>query len=361
MAGGEAPEHDEQASKTSAAAQTFAPPERSTPQESTEEAALESRGDGDVAGDTAADAAAEVGDTEEAEVEPEMSWQEIRNRVCPPRGAETDLTPEDFFLQAFEEKYSVDSPVSALFEIKSFLGEYLIQEFNYKDFCSTIGSASAKLLEDDERWSAFVSENLAKDLRRAATVMLRLAVTIAKTFELEAEDWKDVNRACGNAIRAVPACYRLQRELPGALNDARALRHLPVPTYDGTEDLNPWKSEVGRELFEKAHNIEWETIEALTADDSKPVSCFSGTFEVFDVVPLDSFVSVHLKAISAGESPGGFPTKNVQEGDPLVWEVDLSFGSMLDKGYVIEADWYQLESQVCFMSSLTAVAPSWAP
>eukprot|EP00405_Crypthecodinium_cohnii_P017778 CAMPEP_0206455238 /NCGR_PEP_ID=MMETSP0324_2-20121206/21636_1 /ASSEMBLY_ACC=CAM_ASM_000836 /TAXON_ID=2866 /ORGANISM="Crypthecodinium cohnii, Strain Seligo" /LENGTH=360 /DNA_ID=CAMNT_0053925909 /DNA_START=174 /DNA_END=1253 /DNA_ORIENTATION=+ len=306
--------------------------------------------------ETEADAIGD-GDGEDDESEPVLTWQELRSKLL--RGDASEKSPEAIFLRLFEDRYEIESPVTALSNIKTFLGEYLIQEFNHKDFCSRAGLASEKIIDDDELWQKFADDHLAQHLAVAATLMLRIAMTIAKAFHLQAEDWRDVNQACGKAVRSLPACYKLQRKLPGALNDARALRFLPMPTVDGGEDLNPWKSEVGKELFERAHNVDWNTIEALTISDSKPSCCFSGKFTITEVVASDEFTSVHLAALEEGDPPGAFPTRRLKKGEPILWEVDSSFGKTLEAGFLIDADWYQMESQVCFISALMTVTPSW--
>merc|ERR1711904_20805 len=119
------------------------------------------------------------------------------------------------------------------------------------------------------------------DLVASSSLMLMLAVTIAKAHQLEASDWKDINDACSNAVRALPACYRLQRALPGALNVARAWRHLPEGPEDGSD--NPWASPESQALFENMYNIPWAQIESISETDKEVISTFSGRFKVTEV------------------------------------------------------------------------------
>jgi len=296
-------------------------------------------------------------DEEAAECQDQaVYWAEVKKRLCP---CGIEDSPEGWLLQSFAEWYGITSAVEALTNIKAFLAEYLIQEFDYKDWCKCCRKASEKVIEDDERWSRFVEDNIVRDLRFASELMLRLAVSVARDFGLKPSDWKDINEACGNAVRSVPACYRLQRQLPGALNRARALRHIPLLAF---EDLNPWKSDEGQEVFEHQHNIDWGLIEAVTAKDAKPRLGFSGVFTVADVAKHDEVFWIHLCALRAsGKAPEGFPVKPVQEGDAFLWETDASVGSLLEKGFFVSGRFIMVATEVCFMSELSFVAPSWAP
>jgi len=291
------------------------------------------------------------------EANPEITWQDIRQRL---RLDSADKSV-GLFLELFEERYNVTSPAAALLDIKAFLSVYLIQEFNYRKFCLALGSVSAKVADDDDLFKDHESRNLSRDLGAAAATMLRVAVAVASAFGLRPSDWKDVNEACGKAVRSVPACYRLQRDLPGALNDARSLRFLPVPTTDAGIDLNPWRSEEGRALFAEAHSVEWKCIESLTEKDEKPSWGFTGVFEVVDVRHDEALSFVYLRAVRIGEPPGLFPTKDLQVGDPILWEVDRRLGDLLQPGFVVDAVWFELPSEVCFVSTLESVAPPWAP
>merc|ERR1740121_445149 len=167
---------------------------------------------------------------------------------------------------------------------------------------------------------------------------MRLASTIARAYDLQDADWRDTNVACGKAVRAVPACYKLQRELPGALNDARALRYLPIPTTDADQDLNPWRSDEGRALFEDAHGTDWELIEALSCQDTEPKFCFCCRCAVEEVKVAGELTSIYLRVLEVREPPGGKPSKGIKEGDPVLWEVDSKFGSLVQRGFTIEGD-----------------------
>lgn len=281
-----------------------------------------------------------------------VSWQDIRKRVCSPCEGGVRLTPQGWFLRAFEECYEVTSPVEALLHIKAFLAEYLLQDFDYKDFCIATGAWAEGT--DDEQWETYYAEHIAADLRLAAALMLRVAATIAKEFNLELEDWRDVNEACGSAVHTVPACHRLKRLLPGALNDARTLR-FSLPG----EELNPWDSAEGRELFEQAHDTTWDRIDALTASDQPPTCCFSGTFRVTEIAVSDLFVSIHIQVVCEGRPPSGCPPKTIAVGDPCLFEADAAVAALIEVGMLLDADFFELEGGVCFMSALYSIAPGW--
>lgn len=299
----------------------------------------------------------EAADGEEATTEEpaEITWHEIRSKIL----ARCKDAAEEHFLGLFERQYSVASPAEALLKIKAFMGVYLVQEFDYAKFCLSLGTVTAKLMEQEEAWKEHVEKRVSMDLVSATTVMMALASTIAQAYSLEADDWKDINGACGKAVRAVPACYKLHRELPGALNDARALRYLPIPTTDAGQDVNPWRSSEGRELFEDAHGTQWDDIEALTRQDSSPSVCFSGRCAIEEVEVSSQLASVYMRLVEIGEPPEGKKAKDIKVGDPVIWELDCRFAPLLQPGFTVEGDWYEMQNEVCFMSSVASVGPGW--
>ena len=101
------------------------------------------------------------------------------------------------------------------------------------------------------------------DLEAASTLLLRLVMSIAKVYSLEASEWQALSWVCGKALRQLPGLYRLQRRLPGALNDARALRGASQPSE--LFSVNPWCSEEGIKLFESSHGVAWEDMKDSTA------------------------------------------------------------------------------------------------
>lgn len=270
------------------------------------------------------------------------------------------------FLRLFEDACAIDSPSTAFTQIKHFLGHFLIQDFDYKAFCRALGSVDDRVAEDEDRWTAHVSKSLARDLSAASSLMMRLAMAIVKAFSLTMGDWSDLNAACGSSIRMVPACYRLQRALPGPLNDARSLRSLPVPTTDGGADLNPWKSSEGRALFERHHGVEWQDMENFTSEDGAARACFGAALEVLEVTRMEGLAFVKLRVERVCEPPAyarpkDLPVKELELDDPVLWEVDdQPFGALLEPGLVLEADWCELDSEICFMSALESVTPKWA-
>jgi len=291
------------------------------------------------------------------EIEVRTAWQELRHRLLL-RGGEASKAEEQL-LDLFEGEYTVSSPVEALVSIKAFMGVFLVQEFDYKSFCLLLGTTSAKLLDQEGAWKRHLCKHLIHDLTVATALMMRMASTIAVTYSLQDDDWKDINMACGKAVRAVPACYKLQRELPGALNDARSLRYLNIPTTDAGQDLNPWRSEEGKVLFEQAHGMQWAAIESLSQQDSEPTACFTCRCAVEEITLGTELASVYLRVLDVEDPPGGKPSKKVQEGDPILWEIETQLAELLQPGFTIAGDWYEMQNEVCFMSFLASVGPGW--
>ncbi|CAE7313612.1 clcC, partial [Symbiodinium microadriaticum] len=145
------------------------------------------------------------------------------------------------WLDVLEAAYGVKDCHQALHAMPDFLGRFLVRDFDYKGFRRVLGHEVSD--DGDEEFGA----QLDADLQAATTLMLRLVMTIAKSQALEPADWQEASAACGKAVRTLPSCYRLQRQLPGALNDARTLRHL----------------EEGQSLFEGRHGIAWNDVQAL--------------------------------------------------------------------------------------------------
>lgn len=268
------------------------------------------------------------------------------------------------YLRLFEEAYGIDSSAAVLAMAKQFLGCYLVREFDYRAFCRATGTANAHVLDDEDRWREHIVTALSGDLTVACTLMLRLAMSVARAHSLGMADWKDVNEACGCAIMAVPACYRLQRGLPGGLNDARALRLLAVPSVDvegGLGDLNPWKSEEGKALFERHHDMDWSDVAAFTSQDGKVRAAFSGVFEVLEITQMEGLAIASLKAERIGSPPELAPEKEgLAPGSIVLWELEGRWGQLLQMGFVIEAEWYEMDTDICFMTSLTSISPVWA-
>jgi hypothetical protein len=261
-------------------------------------------------------------------------------------------------MEDFEELYAIHSPTDVFVHIQEFLGDYLVRAFDYRTFCDKVGVTEDISPDDEQAWVKHVTKYLKVDLNVASTVMLRLAVMIAKAYSLQLADWQDINDACGSAVQMVPRCYKLNRTLPGALNDARSLRAMPP----AEESLSPWLTEEGKELFERHHACSWADIQALTKNDGDVTARFSGAFIVKEVIRMDAIAMVHMTALRVGEatSDGPAPAKKFEEDDPVLWEVDDQLGELLDVGMVIDGDWYELQSEICFLSELQHVRPKWA-
>lgn len=290
------------------------------------------------------------------DAEPEVPWEEIRSRL------KVDARME-LFLRLFSERLAVTSSIEALAQIPTFLGDYMVREFDYREFCIALGSIDEVSADDDALWTEHMSKHLTDDLVAATTLMLRLAITIAKAHQLEASDWKDINDACSNAVRTLPACYRLQRALPGAVSAARAWRHLP----SGPDEIsahgsgNPWTSEENRVAFEDTFNLPFTTIEAISADDGNVVGACSGRFKVVEVNNVEGITLASLEALHIGIAPDGFPVMSTAAGDVVLWEVETALGSLLEVGFCLETDIYELANGTHFISGFATVAPSWAP
>jgi len=283
----------------------------------------------------------------------DIPWADICSRV------KLDARMERF-LRLFQEKFNIGSSSDALTHILAFLGDYMVREFDYRKFCISLGDIDEASSDDEALWTAHMSKHLSDDLVAASSLMLRLAMTIAKAHGLEASDWQDINEACSNAVRSLPSCYRLQRALPGALSIARAWRHLPNgPEESAHESENPWLSEENQVAFAENYSFPWERIEALCGDDSGVVGVFSGRFQVVEVQDVEGISLVSLEAIYIGTAPSGFPLKATAQGDVVLWEVESILGNLLSVGFNLEADFYELDSKTCFVSDLRIVAPAW--
>lgn len=300
-----------------------------------------------------------MGDIEVQNDEPpsEVSWDEICGRL------KLDNRME-LLLRLFQAKFNISSGIEAFTQIPSFLGDYMVREFDYRHFCISLGSIDEASSNDNALWTAHLSKNLTEDLVVASTLMLRLAMTIAKANGLEASDWQDINDACGDAVRSLPACYRLQRALPGGLSIARAWRHLPngPEDEDAYQSGNPWLSDESRMRFEESHNFSWARVEAITENDEQNiVGVCSGRFLVVEATEVEEITLVSLEALNIGTAPAGFPISATASGDVVLCEIEGALGNLLKVGFRLETDLYELSSKTCFISGLMCVAPAWGP
>ncbi|CAE7753991.1 clcC [Symbiodinium pilosum] len=254
-------------------------------------------------------------------------------------GSLADTAQNQLWLDVFEAAYDINDCRQALLSVPAFLGHFLIRDFDYEGFQQVLSE------EDD------LERSLDADMQAVASLMLRLVLTIAKTHGLPLEDWQEANAACGKAVRSLPACYRLQRQLPGALNDARALRWLEAEDGPGSS-LNPWNTDEGRELFEDRHQVLWSDVKALLAKDGCALGSFSGPLLVLELVHLPALSIAHLQVLHACAA--------LSQGDVVLWEVDAGIGSLLQEGFVIHGQWRQLESEFCFLSAFDWICPDWA-
>jgi len=283
-----------------------------------------------------------------------IPWADICSRM------KTDARME-LFLRLFQERFNITSSIDAFTHVISFLGDYMVREFDYRQFSISLGDIDEASSDDDTLWTAHMSKNLSSDLVAASSLMLRLAMTIAKAHGLEAADWKDINHACSNAVRTLPACYRLQRALPGALSIARAWRHLPHgPVETAHESENPWLSAENQAAFEETYTFPWQQLSAIAEHDVEVVGVFSGRFEVVEVKEVEGISLVSLEAVHIGVAPPGFPVKATASGDVVLWEIESALGNLLAVGFNVEADFYELQSKICFASDVRRVTTSWA-
>jgi hypothetical protein len=299
-----------------------------------------------------------VDDNKENDVgEADVSWNDVRGRL---KLADARAR---LLLELFEKQYSITSASDAFTQIPHFLGEYMVRDFDYRGFCISVGSLSEKEAEDDTSWVDHMSKHLNQDLVAASSLMMRLAVAVAKAHQLEASDWQDINDACGKAVRSLPNCYRLQRALPGAISHARAWKFLA----DGPQEAgaqtggNPWNSEESQQAFEETYNFSWSQVEAICNSDQEVLGGFAGRFQIMEVSDIEDMTLVTLRALRVGPAPGGFPPKSIEEGDDVLWELESMLGRLLEPGFNIEADFYMVHSSACFMTSLVSITPPWVP
>jgi len=285
----------------------------------------------------------------------DIPWTDICGRM------KTDARTE-LFLRLFQERYNLASSIDAFTHVLSFLGDYMVREFDYRQFCISLGDIDEASSDDAVLWTSHLSKHLSSDLVAASSLMLKLAMTIAKAHGLDTADWQDINQACSNAVRTLPACYRLQRALPGAVSTARAWRHMPNgPQESADNSENPWLSEENQKSFEETFNFSWEQVSAITDQDVDVVGVCSGRFTVVEVTEVEGVSLVSLEAVRIDVAPPGFPVKATAAGDVILWEVEAALGRLLAVGFNLEADFYEVQSNTCFISDVRIVTPAWSP
>lgn len=285
----------------------------------------------------------------------DIPWEDICSRM------KTDARME-LFLRLFQQRYNLASSIDAFTHVLSFLGDYMVREFDYRQFCISLGDIDEASSDDAAMWTAHMSKHLSGDLVAASSLMLKLAMTIAKAHGLDTADWQDINHACSNAVRTLPACYRLQRALPGAISTARAWRHLPNgPQESADESENPWLSEENQKAFEETYSFSWQQLSAMTDQDVDVVGVFSGRFKVVELTEVEGVSLVSLEAMRIDVAPPGFPVTATAVSDVILWEVEAALGRLLAVGFSLEADFYEVQSNTCFISDVRIVTPAWAP
>lgn len=307
---------------------------------------------------------------ESEEHEPEVSWQEVKQQL------RLESIRLQHVLKLFESQYEIASPVDAFSHIKDFLGIYMVSSFDLAAFRESLGSdpvAVGKSLDE-----AYMKK-VASDLAAGPECMLRLAMTVARAYGLRMEDWEDVNEACSEALRIVPACYHLKNQLPAALDRARTMRFLAddnttspapaegkeknedAPAESEADKTNPWKSLEGQLRFDEAHCLKWNAVELLTAHDQAVTQCFAGAFMVENVAEVEEtgVVLVTLEALRLSAPPCGFPEKDIMAGETIFWEAEKGLAPVLLQGVVIEGDWYETQNEMCFLGAVNTVAPRW--
>eukprot|EP00439_Symbiodinium_sp_Y106_P012047 s5424_g1.t2 len=275
----------------------------------------------------------------------EMTTQDINDWTTVCNGLR-ETEQDALWLDVLEAAYSIKDCQQALHAMPDFLGRFLVRDFEYKGFRHVLGHEVSD--DGDEEFGA----QLDADLQAAATLMLRLVMTIAKRQALQPADWQEASAACGKALRTLPSRYRLQRQLPGALNDARTLRYLEDSFDDACGGLNPLASQEGQCLFEGRHGISWSDVQALLAKDGDVVCSFSGPLLVQQLVHKTAVSIVRMRALRSCEG--------IDEGATVLWEVDAGLGSQLQQGLVIDGHWRLLESEFCFMRGFEWICPEWA-
>merc|ERR1719263_903392 len=107
----------------------------------------------------------------------EIPWEDICNRM------KTDARTE-LFLRLFQQRYNIVSSIEAFAHIINFLGDYMVREFDYRQFCISLGDIDEASSDVEATWTAHMSKHLTSDLVAASSAMLRLAMTISKAHEL---------------------------------------------------------------------------------------------------------------------------------------------------------------------------------
>lgn len=309
---------------------------------------------------------------ESEEQEPEPTWEDVKQKL------RLETTRMHHMLKLFESQYTIASPVDAFSYIKEFLGVYMVADFDLAAFRESLGEshlAAGRCLDD-----AYL-KGAGSDLAAASEVMMRLAATIARAYGLRMDDWADINKACSEGVRIVPACYHLRTRLPAALDSARAMRFLVDESADAAvmeasenaeagaeaekvkaaDATNPWKSLNGQLLFDQTHSLKWSQVELLSSHDDAITCCFSGAFQIvsFSEIEETGIVLVSLDAVRIGAPPCGFKEKEVEAGDSIFWEVEKGLAPALLEGVVVEGDWYETKNELCFLGALNHVAPAW--
>jgi len=254
----------------------------------------------------------------------------------------------------FSERYNITSSVDALINAPLFMDEFLVSEFNYREFVHTTG-----LCEDDmteEEFEIYEEQNLKDDVALGVSLMNQMATTIAFKIGIPMGEVSKTMPG-GGAIRTIPKCAVLARRLPGALCTCRAIKANLENDYTGK---NPFEDEEAAAKLAEKMDCSWEDIQMVLGRDDEVKSCFAGRMRVSFVGKADLVSIVSLTAVPDGissESPRpGVPlTQFTEEGPDVLVEVEQSIGDLLEEDMILDGDFYELVNGPWLMCSAPKV------
>jgi hypothetical protein len=259
------------------------------------------------------------------------------------------------FLEVFEEQYDIATSVDALVHAPEFLNQYLLNEFNYREFIQSTGLSDDDITNYD--FSIYEKQNLQEDMTIGVSVIFELVTKIAVKMGISLEEAM-VSMPGGSAVRIVPKCCTLSRWLPGALCTARAIKAGISTNFEGG---NPFESEEAAGQFAEKFSYTWDEIMITTQADEEVVSCCSGSMRVSFVngteyVSIVSLVPVSLHPWAPNmETPNVPLTKFTDSGPDVLMEVEPELAEQFEEGMILDGHFFELKNGPWFMSSLSAV------
>merc|ERR1719428_76955 len=253
---------------------------------------------------------------EEEEDDGTYHWQEVLAAV------KQDDVRRIRFLEVFQEQYDIATSVDALVHAPEFLNQYLLNEFDYREFITSTGLADDDITDND--FAIYEKQNLQEDITIGVSVIFELVTKIASKMAISLEEAM-VSMPGGSAVRIVPKCCALSRWLPGALCTARALKAGVSTSFT---DGNPFGDEEAAGKFAERFSYTWDEISITTQSDEEVVSCCSGTMRVSFVngteyVSIVSLVPVNLHDWAPNTELPDVPlTKFTDSGPDVLLEIE---------------------------------------